>query len=584
MSGLIVDLFAGGGGASTGLEWALGRPVDIAINHDAEALAMHRANHPYTRHLCCNILEVAPRMATGGRRVAVLWGSPDCKHFSRAKGGRPRDQAIRSLAWVVVRWAEETRPTVIFVENVPEFLTWGPLDHEGRPIESQVGNTFRAWVRRLRRLGYRVEWRVLMAADYGAATSRRRLFVVARADGAPVWPEATHGPGRLRPHRTAAEIIDWGDPAPSIFVRKKPLAVKTQARLAKGMGRYVFGPGEPFIVVNTSGHAPSGLERPVPTVTTGRQHLLVGPTLVQTGYGERPGQAPRVPGLDKPLGTVVAGGVKHGLMTPVAELVGPAGDSGFSSDLAEASAAWVVKHYGGVTGHGPARPLGAVTAVDHHAVATALLKLGGTGTSARAGEPLHTISAQGQHHGLMTAHLLRYYSNGGQWSGAGQSVPTVTSKARVGISAAFLDQYNGCSQAQPVDEPASTVASMNKLGLVDVALELGGRYEQTRAWLRRWKVIGPQDEAEVTVRGVVYRVTDIGMRMLRPRELYAAQGFGPGYIIAPVHRGKPLGVTSQVRMCGNSVPPQFSEALALANCPSERWVEDGEAMGGTDPA
>lgn len=632
-TGLLVDLFAGGGGAGTGVEWAFQRPIDIAINHDAEALAMHRANHPHTRHLCANLREVNPREATGGKPVYFLWASPDCKHFSRAKGGKPLERAIRSLAWVVVRWAEETLPTIICVENVPEFQTWGPLGPDARPLPAHKGDYFRAWVRRLKRLGYKVDWREMVACDLGAPTSRKRFFVVARRDGLPIaWPEPTHGPNRPQPWRTAAECINWEDTAPSIFARKKPLAPKTLARIAKGVKRYVLEAAQPFIVVNTSGHAPADVDAPVPTVTTGKQHMLVGPSLISVGYGEREGQSPRVPGLDKPLGTIVAGGIKHALVAPyLTEHANGSGQRVFSANeplrtqvaqvkgghfalvaasVEEASAVWVAKHYGGVTGQAADKPLGAVTAVDHHSLVSAsVLKMRGTNVGSNIADPLHTVSAQGQHHGLLCAsitefrsgavgsgmdepvrtitaggnpkrpstgntkgllcaHIERYYSLGGQLSDVNAPLPTATAKARFGLSTAHLTQFNGRSEAQPLDEPTPSVTSRDRFGLVDVALEQGDRYEQVRDFLRAHGVIGPEDEAEVDVDSVRCRIVDIGMRMFRPRELYRAMGFPDTYEIAPIHKGKPLTLTSQVRMCGNSVPPHMSYALAAANLPA----------------
>ena len=375
MTGLVIDLFAGGGGASTALEAALGRPVDIAINHDATALAVHKANHPRTSHLESSIWEVRPEEVTRGRPVWVLWASPDCTHFSNAKGDVPRSQKIRSLAWSVVRWAKATRPELIFLENVSEFRKWGPLTREGRPCKERMGNTFNSWVAALKRLGYQVDWKVLDASEYGAPTKRRRLFVVARRDGLPVWwPTPTHAPkdkegvqplGTLPVH-TAAECIDWTIPCRSIFGRKKPLAHKTMRRIAYGVQRFVLECGKPFIVqVNHGGDVwrGQGLDRPLSTVTAQRRsHALVAPTLIQTGYGERPGQRPRVPGLHKPLGTIVAKGVKHALI-----------------------AACLIKHYGDpdrkggggvVVGSDLREPLGTVTARDHHSLACVELQTG----------------------------------------------------------------------------------------------------------------------------------------------------------------------------------------------------------------
>lgn len=383
---LIVDSFAGGGGASMGIEMALGRSPDIAINHDAEAIALHKENHPNTRHYCEDVWKVDPVLACGGRRVGLMWLSPDCKHFSKAKGGKPVEKKIRGLAWLACRWAAAVRPRVIVLENVEEFTTWGPLDENNMPCKVRKGLTFRRYIKQLNNLGYTVDWQILRACDYGAPTIRKRLFMVTRCDGQPIiWPDKTHGPG-LIPYRTAAECIDWSAPCPSIFERAKPLADNTLRRIARGLFRYVINCASPFIVPTThqgdarthgideplrtitgaqrgemalvspylagvggrKGQSPetpvdqpyhtvtakadtvlvapylarigqtggngkyaNDLRDPLTTITSKNEHLLVSPTLIQMGYGEAPGQQPRVPGIDKPLGTVVAGGGTH---------------------------------------------------------------------------------------------------------------------------------------------------------------------------------------------------------------------------------------------------------------------------------
>lgn len=377
MRPLVVDLFAGAGGASEGIRRALGRDPDVAVNHSALALAMHAVNHPRTVHLVEDVFDVNPRKVVGGHRVGLLWMSPDCTQHSRAKGGKPRQKNIRSLACVAHRWASEVRPDVIALENVPEFLDWGPLDETDRPIPERKGEDFRAWAEVLRAHGYVVEWRTLVACDYGAPTSRKRLFLIARCDGQPiVWPEPTHGPGRAHPWRTAAEVIDWTLPVPSIFGRKRPLAEATLRRIATGVRRYVLDAPRPFIVPVTHPRDARvhGLDEPVRTITgANRGELaLVVPTIVQTSYGEREGQAPRVPGIEKPLGTIVAGGAKHGLV-----------------------AAFLTKHFGGVVGHGVERPIGTVTAKDHHSLTTAfLMRYNGQGIGHSADEPLGTITSK----------------------------------------------------------------------------------------------------------------------------------------------------------------------------------------------
>lgn len=338
-NGLIVDLFAGGGGASTGIEAALGRPVDIAINHDPIALAVHAANHPGTLHRVESVWAAQPKIVTRGRKVDLLWASPDCKHFSRSKGGKPKDAGIRSLAWVVVDWARDVRPAVICLENVEEFRTWGPLDANGDPIEARAGETFNQWVGCLELLGYRVQFRSLVASDYGTPQKRTRLFMIARCDGLPIaWPDPSHGPGLLPVH-TAGECIDWSLDVPSIFDRPCPLATATLNRIAAGIFKFVIGNPRPYVV-------PQGY----------------APTLIQTGRGERKGQRPRYLDLNRPLGTVEAGGVKHAVV---------------AAFLAKYNGDPLRKSGGGrVVGSALDRPIGTITAIDHHGLVTAQLEPG----------------------------------------------------------------------------------------------------------------------------------------------------------------------------------------------------------------
>jgi DNA (cytosine-5)-methyltransferase 1 len=487
---LVVDNFAGGGGASCGIEAALGRPVDIAINHSAEAIAMHRANHPETRHYCEDIWTVDPREACGSRPVGLVWFSPDCTHFSRAKGSVPRRKDIRGLAWVVVKWARQMRPRVLVVENVEEFQTWGPLDDNGYPDPAKAGSTFRLWLNQLVGLGYTVDFRSLVAADYGTPTTRKRLFLVARRDGAGIaWPEPNHGAGRPEVWHPAAEVIDWSLSCPSIFDRARPLAEATLRRIAAGVRRYVLEASQPFIVPITHHGDPNrgrGVDAPLATVTAAHrgEFALVAPTLVTTGYGERDGQEPRVPGLDKPLGTVVAGGQKHALV-----------------------AALLARHFGGVVGRQLGLPVPTVTAKDHHSLVevSLLTKFYKTATGADVREPMPTVTAGagGGHLAEVRAFLVGYYSNGGgQQQGLFDPLHTVTSKARFGL---------------------------------------------------------------VTIAGVDYQIADIGMRMLQPHELFAAQGFPDDYEIAPDFNGKPMTKTAQIALCGNAVCPQVAEAIVASN-------------------
>lgn len=493
MNGLIIDLFAGGGGASLGIEKALGRPIDIAINHDRIALAVHKANHPRTLHLTSDIWKVKPKDVIKGRRVSLLWASPDCTHFSVAKGAQPRKQKIRFLAYSVIRWAHDVKPDVICLENVQEFRNWGPLDDEGKPIQKEKGKSYRRWLRSLEKLGYQVEVRILNAANYGAPTSRKRLFLIARRDGLPIrWPQETHGGLGLLPVRTAAECIDWGLPCPSIFGRKKDLADKTKWRIAQGIKRFVLQNPKPFIIkVNHGGLEPrhESLDAPLSTVTaTQRGHALVAPTLIQTSYGEREGQRPRYLNLHEPLGTVVAGGTKHALV-----------------------ATFLSKYFGnGVIGVPfDGRPLDTITAVDHHALAAVCLAtFRGTDPNGCASrsveEPLPTISAGGIHAAEVRAFLTAYY---GEPRDAGQSL----------------------------FDPTRTIPTKDRFGLV-------------------------------CVEGTQYEIVDIGMRMLEPHELLAAQfgSFASSYDLSAAKTKE-----DKVRLIGNSVAPEVAQALIAANFPQQ---------------
>ncbi len=376
--GLVVDNFAGGGGASTGIEAALGQAVDIAINHDAEALRLHEVNHPGTRHIRNNIWQIDPRDVTAGQPVRLAWFSPDCKHFSKAKGGKPREKSIRDLAWVVVLWAEKVRPDVILLENVEEFRTWGPLDDQGFPIKDRAGETFERWCKALRRTGYRLQFRELRACDYGAPTIRKRFFMIARCDGRPIaWPAPTHGKpgtpavltGRLKPWRAAAEIIDWMIPCPSIFDRKKPLAEKTLRRIAHGVMKFVVNNPRPFIVPlthNQPGARGASVDDPMATVTGANrgEHAVVVPHVTKFRSGQVGHDAA------EPLHTVTANSY--------------------------------VKRPGG------AAPLGLVEAVC--APFTSYAQQGGASRSAE--DPLHTVTASLKDHNTLVAAHLIHRSNG----------------------------------------------------------------------------------------------------------------------------------------------------------------------------
>jgi len=588
MSGLIVDNFAGGGGASTGIEAALGRPVDVAINHDAEAVAMHMANHPATRHFCQSINAVDPRDATGGRPVLLAWFSPDCKHHSKAKGGKPREKNIRDLAWIVPHWVEvlqrdfqrrglNPRDAIrcLFLENVEEFRKWGPLDEHGKPIKEREGEEFDLFVRRLKRLGGRVEFKELVASRYGAKTSRKRLYMIVRFDGLPiVWPIETHGkPGSAEvesgaqlPWGTAADCIDWSIPCPSIFDRKRPLKEATLRRIAHGTMRYVVNAKHPFIVrdatgeewtIIDAGNVPithSGVDgrshppgEPMRTITTanGGEFAKVAATLVQTGYGERPGQAPRVPHVDKPLGTAVAGGAKHGIVVGHLEkfatgnLPTSANDPITTTEAKSkhsAVAAFLSSFYTSNTNGGRGKPdlplKTALAGANHHAVVCAHMEQANTGrVGHEMAKPVSTIVGKGCTQRLVETTLVE----------EGALPPELMTKAT--RTAAFLVKYygSGDSQAQPADRPLDTVTTLARFAVVTV-----------------------------TIDAVTYIVVDIGMRMLTPRELARAQGFPEHYILDAVGpNGKPLSKAAQIRMIGNSVCPDVAEALIRANLPDE---------------
>lgn len=525
---IIVDNFAGGGGASTGIEMATGRSPDIAINHDPEAVAMHAANHPHTRHLCQSIMQVDPDdIVREGRPVGLAWFSPDCTHHSKARGGKPKEKGIRDLAWVVTLWAQRAKPRIIVVENVEEFLDWGPLLPDGQPCPLRKGEEFKRWVRALKAEGYKVDWRIQRACDYGAPTIRRRLFIIARRDGAPItWAEPTHGPG-LIPYKSAASCIDFNLPCPSIFERKRPLVPNTLRRIAKGVFRYVITATDPFII-NITHSKSTGLEpirEPMRTITTANrgEKAVIVPTLVQVGYGEAPGQQPRVPGLEKPLGTVVAGAGKFALVS--ATLVG-AGGPEYAGKPASVD-----------------KPIKTIQTQNHTALVTAFLAQhnGGfyEGDGRPADAPMATVTARGTQTQLVASHMvkLRRNSIGGDIR---DPLNTITAGGgHYGEVRAFLLKYYGTDQNPNLREPMHTLTSKDRMGLV-------------------------------MIHGEPWAIVDIGMRMLTARELYNAQGFPPDYIIELDVNGKPLTKTAQVRMCGNSVSPLHAKAIlveALAQKP-----------------
>ena len=506
MRELIVDSFAGGGGASTGIELATGRPVDIAINHDPDAILMHKTNHPHTEHIQASVWDVDPEEACAGRPVGLLWASPDCKHFSKAKGGKPVDKHIRGLAWIVLRWAGTVRPRVIILENVEEFQTWGPV-RRGRPVKSKAGQTFTKWLGQLRDLGYDVEWRELVAADYGAPTTRKRFFLIARCDGRPiVWPERTHAPrdseavkaGKLKPWRSAAEIIDWSATGYCIFASKRelkekygvnavrPLADNTLRRVIRGVDKFTLKSGKPFIFQCKFDNQPQSVDNPLGTITAVNSHHVIAPSLIQ--YHTERHEHVRGQDVTEPLMTIDAAN-RYGL-----------------------AAASLTAYYGADRhGQDAKAPLRTVTARDRAGLTLAsLVKMKGTNLGGAVSEPVQTITAGGGHHGVVT---------------------TEVRKAEPGAELHNWPKIRGllniyCGYALADDEV--------------LLLELGG------AW---------------------YFIADIGLRMLIPRELYRANGFPDYYIIDRDYTGREYPKFKQNARCGNAVPPPFAEALVRANLP-----------------
>lgn len=576
---LIIDNFAGAGGASEGIRLALGRDPDYAINHSAGALVMHRANHPGTVHLCEDVFHVDPAMVVGpDGRVGLAWFSPDCTHFSAARGSKPVSHRVRGLAWVVIRWVKkldpEQRPEVIILENVREFLTWGPLikkrqgrkicyDKQGRALEipdpARKGSTFKRWRTTLENYGYKVEHRILDAADYGAPTHRKRLFLIARRDGKPiVWPRATHGSvvgGRspvvgksmfpdhqppatshqLLPYRTAAECIDWSLPCPSIFLTKKearvaakqlglgglkrPLAANTMRRIANGVMRYILRSGKPFIV--------------------------------PTGYGERDGQEPRTHDAEAPLPTVVAQNQKHAVIVPLITPVQNASRTGDGHDankplntvtahpkgggFALSAAHLVQVDHSKTTGRAPynrdiERPLPTIAASNGHAQVVAFLaKHFGGQVGQRIDRPQPTTTARGTQNQIVAANIVKLRGTCRDGQPVDQPAPTLSAQGtHLAEVRAFLVKYYGTGGAKIVTEPLDTITAKERMGLI-------------------------------TIEGEDWQIVDIGMRMLTPRELARCQGFSDEYIFTDKTK------SDQVARIGNSVPPPIAAAIVAAN-------------------
>ena len=591
---LIVDNFAGGGGASTGIELALGRPVDIAINHDPAAIAMHEANHPLTRHFCESVWDVNPVKATQGRLVALCWFSPDCKHFSKAKGGKPVEKKIRGLAWIVLRWAAKVKPRCIILENVEEFQTWGPV-RKGKPVKSKRGQTFERWKWQLQALGYKIEHRELIAADYGAPTIRKRFFLVARCDGMPiVWPKATHaksGADDLKPWRSAAEIIDWSLPCPSIFASKeeikeqydltavRPLADNTMRRVARGVDKFVIKAAKPFIV--DSNHTTSkgtydcfrgqDVEDPLLTITGKHGRGLCVPAIspfTMTNTSNAVGTDAR-----EPVNTArTGGGCGQMLVTPVMTAIAQTGGGDRARGVDQPVITSVSKQEACLL---------APSIIQYHQERSEHVR------GQEIGKPILTVDAANRY-GLAIASLIKYY---GQGVGQDLNEPahTVTARDREALTVAHLITLRNNMDGQDAMEPINTISAEGKHhGAVKAYLAKADdvnlyRWPQVRALLNQYCGYSMADDEVLLleISGTLYYIADIGLRMLTPRELYNANGFPSDYIIDVDARGQEYKKAEQVARCGNAVPPPFAEALVRANLPdlaARRRLETMEAI------
>lgn len=605
---IIVDNFAGGGGASTGIEIATGRLVALAVNHDPAAILMHRTNHPYTEHFQASVWDIDPKAVCRGRPVGLAWFSPDCKHFSKAKGAALVDRKIRGLAWITLRWAATVRPRVIILENVEEFRTWGPV-RKGKPVKKLAGTTFRKFIRQLEELGYDVEYRELIAADYGAPTSRKRFYLIARCDGRPiVWPEPTHsktGADGLPKWRSAAEIIDWSLPCPSVFASKaeimeryglkavRPLAKNTMRRVIRGVDKFTVRSGKPFIVPTgygeRTGQAPRvhDIDAPVPTVVgTGKENLcrpLLAPVTVTNTSNSVGGT------VGAPVHTVTTAGNQM-LVTPSLVSIGQTGGGDRIRDLRDPVPTTVSKQEACLV---------SPSLIQYHTEQTEHVRASGLGT------PINTVDASNRY-GLTCANLVEYYT-GGRPLDVQDPLHTVTSHDREAVVAAHIAKYYGGVVGEKVDEPLPTVTAIDHNAVCAAHVvkfkgnEVGtqpteplptqtssgvfavcrahlakirsgddlGHWPEIRALLNEFcgYTLAEDEVLLLEIGGALYYIADIGLRMLSPRELYNAMGFPPDYIIDRDYLGNEYKKSAQVARCGNAVCPPVASALVRANLP-----------------
>lgn len=517
---LIIDCFAGGGGASVGIEMALGRPVDIAINHDPDAILMHKTNHPDTLHLTEDIFKVDLQKYVKGRNVSLMWASPDCTSHSKAKGGKPREKGLRILPWAVYKHAKAILPEVIIMENVEEIQQWGPLDTAGHPIKEKKGEDYKKFITAMKSLGYIFDSRELVAADYGVPTTRKRWYAVFRRDGKDiVWPEPTNSKGGvndLQPWEPIYKYLDLQDFGNSIFGRKKPLAQNTMNRIARGLEKFVFDCPEPFIVqVNHGGENFRGqsIGEPLPTITQKHGFGIVTPYMFRNNTGA-PGS-----NISDPMLTITTGG-HHGMISPL--LIQ------YHSETAK----------NGVRGQSVTEPIQTIDTSNRYGlVMSYMTKFYKSGCGQSLMEPVHTITTSPGHFGIVSVMAVdrKELQAAGIEEEMAQKCTWVSQ---------FIMKYYGCGLGQSVQEPLHTITAEDRFALI-------------------------------TVLGNEYIILDIFLRMLKGEELKLGQGFPRDYIIDRDYMGRKYPVSKQVARIGNSVVPIMAKKLVEANC---GYLKIGERM------
>lgn len=607
---LVADNFAGGGGASIGIELALGRPVDFAINHDPAAILMHKTNHPYTKHLQASVWDIDPEELCQGRPVGLVWFSPDCKHFSKAKGAALVDRNIRGLAWIVLRWAGTVRPRVIILENVEEFQTWGPV-RKGKPVKSKAGQTFRKWKQQLSDLGYDIEHRELVAADYGAPTTRKRFVLIARCDGQPIrWPERTHAPrdseevrsGKCRPWRSAAEIIDWSVPMYSIFSTKqeikerygvnavRPLADNTMRRIIRGVDKFTIKSGHPFLVEcnhSGAGHI-ADIGKPIGTVTQKCTMGVCEPVMTPVTFSNTGGSVGNP--ADEPIHTVRTAG---GQVLASANLmpIGQTGGGDRIRDVREPAPTTVSKQEACVVAanliqyhteqtedarvNTLSAPLPTVDASNRYGLtACHLTEFYGNGQPIDITEPMRTVTSHDRE-ALTAVHIQKYFG-GVIGAEASDPLPTVTAKDHNALTAAHVVEFKGQDLGQHPEKPLRTITtSAGEFAMAAVRTEKYadgadlGYWQEVRSLLNKYcgYHLAEDEVLLLHIAGAWRYICDISMRMLTPRELYDAMGFPPDYIIDRDYTGQPYKKSQQVARCGNAVCPPMATAVVRANFP-----------------